>query len=121
MSASRKAVPSGERERSLRITHPDKVERFLVAMGRKMNRFPIPLGTVHGDSAVKDVVSAGLLGMITDHRRSIAKFGTETGEKALTAWRYHSRINLTKLKLECYAAFLDERPESLELELERGT
>lgn len=96
----------------------DKVERFLVTMGGKMNRFPIPKGTANGDSAVKDVVAAGLAGMIADHRKAIKKFGEDTGEKALTSAA--ERIKKTKFKVQCYAAYLEERREWLESELERA-
>lgn len=96
----------------------NKVERFLVVMGGKMNRFPIPEGTPNGDAAVKDVVAAGLAAMIAKHRESIEKFGSETGERALEGQA--ERIKATRFKLQCYAAYLEERREWLESELDRA-
>lgn len=95
-----------------------KVERFLVVMGGKMNRFPIPEGTANGDAAVKDVVAAGLAAMITKHREAISNFGQETGERAVEGQA--KRIEATRFKLKCYAAYLEERREWLESELDRA-
>lgn len=89
------------------LSFVDQVEKFLTALGGNMNRFPVPKGTVRGNAAVKDVIASGLADVIAKHVKNIDKFGEETGEKAITTQA--EKIKKTRFKIECYAAYLEEK------------
>ena len=97
------------------ITFVDKVQVCLGKLNGKMNRFPVPAGTPHGDRSVKESVAAGLAALIQEHQEAIAGFGADTREKTLE--RAAERIRLTKHKIEAYAVYLAEERSRLEASL----
>ena len=93
----------------------DRVQAFLGRLNGKMNRFPVPAGTAHGDRSVREAVAAGLAGLIAEHEAAIAGFGEDT--RPATLERAAERIRLTRHKIEAYAAYLAEEREHLERDL----
>jgi hypothetical protein len=90
----------------------DRVQGFLGKLNGKMNRFPVPAGTAHGDKSVKDAVASGIAALIEEHRRAVADFGEDTRE--LTLKRAAERIRLTRHKVSAYAVYLQEERDRLE-------
>jgi hypothetical protein len=97
----------------------DKVQGFLGKLNGKMNRFPVPAGTPHGDKSVKDAVASGIAALIEEHRRAVADFGEDTRESTLE--RAAERIRLTRHKVECYSTYLAEERTNLERNLTTAT
>jgi hypothetical protein len=93
----------------------DKVQVFLGRLNGKMNRFPVPAGTPHGDRSVKDAVAEGLGALIVEHEQAIARFGEDTRTDTLE--RAAERIRQTRYKVEAYAAYLAEEKSRLEKDL----
>ena len=93
----------------------DKVQGFLGKLNGKMNRFPVPAGTTHGDRSVKDAVASGIAALIEEHRHAVADFGEDTRESTLE--RAAERIRLTRHKVESYSAYLAEERSNLERNL----
>src|SRR5262245_41457399 len=93
----------------------DQVQGFLGRINGKMNRFPVPAGTPHGDRSVKESVAAGLAALIKEHNDAIAGFGEDTRPSTLE--RAAERIKQPRYKLEVYAAYLAEERTRLEKDL----
>jgi hypothetical protein len=93
----------------------DGVQSFLGKLNGRMNRFPVPAGTPHGDRSVKDAVAGGIAALIEEHRAAIALFGSDTREATLE--RAAERIRLTRHKIAAYAAYLAEERDHLERDL----
>jgi hypothetical protein len=97
------------------VSFVDRVQAFLGKINGKMNRFPVPAGTAHGDKSVKDAVADGIAAMIEEHLAAIASFGEDTRQDTLV--RAAERIRQTKFKVEVYSAYLMEERTRLEKEL----
>src|SRR5262249_11684033 len=93
----------------------DKVQGFLGKLNGRMNRFPVPAGTPHGDRSVKESVAAGLAALIQEHQEAVAGFGADTREKTLS--RSRERIRLTRPRTEAYSVYLAEERSRLEASL----
>lgn len=93
----------------------DRVQRFIHAVGGRLARFPVPVGTPEGDRSVKEAVAEGLAGVIAEHRAAVATFGEDTREATLK--RAAERVRQTRFKLEAYADLLAEERARLEREL----
>lgn len=93
----------------------EKVQCFLGRLNGRMQRFPIPAGTPHGDRSVKESVAAGLKALITAHEEAVERFGDDTRPDTLE--RAAERIRQTRFKVEAYAAYLAEERERLDREL----
>jgi hypothetical protein len=93
----------------------DGVQSFLGKVNGRLARFPVPAGTPHGDSSVKDAVASGLACLIEEHRAAIAAFGEDT--RPSTLQRAAERIRLTRHKLEAYSCYLAGERERLEKDL----
>jgi hypothetical protein len=93
----------------------DRVQTFLGKLNGKLNRFPVPAGTPHGDSSVKDAVANGIAALIQEHRAAVTAFGSETRPSTLE--RAAERIRLVRHKVACYSAYLAEERERLERDL----
>jgi hypothetical protein len=93
----------------------DQVEGFLGRLNGKMNRYPIPSGTPHGDRSVKESVATGIAALINDHLQAIERFDEDT--RASTLERAAERIRQTRFKIETYACYLAEEKTRLEREL----
>lgn len=89
----------------------EKVETFLLALGGHINRFPILAGAARGNVSVKNVVTAGLISMVEDHRKAIQRLGSSTQDSTFNT-RYEA-IEATRLKAECYAEFLKDQAEQV--------
>jgi hypothetical protein len=90
----------------------DKVQAFLGKLNGKLNRFPVPAGTPHGDRSVKDAVAGGIASLIEEHRAAVAAFGAETRESTIE--RAAERIRLARHKVSAYSAYLQEERDRLE-------
>lgn len=90
----------------------DQVEKFLRSMGGKMQRFPVPKGTVTGDRSVKESVATGIAQLISEHMASIDKFGEDTRESTLK--RHAANIDQTRMKIQAYSEYLQGEKERLE-------
>jgi hypothetical protein len=97
------------------VSFVDKVQVFLSRLNGRMNRFPVPAGTLEGDRSVKDSVAAGLAALIAEHQSAIAAFGEDT--RASTLERAAERIRMAKFKVEVYASYLAEEKDRLEEQL----
>jgi hypothetical protein len=93
----------------------DGAQAFLGKLNGRMNRFPVPAGTPHGDRSVKDAVAGGIAALIEEHRAAIAAFGADTREATLE--RAAERIRLVRHKVGAYAAYLQEERDRLERDL----
>jgi len=93
----------------------DQVQIFLGKINGRMQRFPIPAGTPHGDRSVKESVAAGIAALIKEHEEAIAGFGEDTRESTLE--RAAERIKQTRFKVEAYSAYLMEEKGRLERDL----
>src|SRR5262249_27657725 len=72
----------------------DKVQSFLGKLNGKLNRFPVPAGTPHGDASVKDAVAGGIANLIEEHRAAVAAFDADTRPSTLE--RAAERIRLVR-------------------------
>jgi hypothetical protein len=97
------------------VAFVDNVQSFLGKVNGRLARFPVPAGTPHGDSSVKDAVASGLACLIEEHRQAIAAFGEDT--RPSTLQRAAERIRLTRHKLEAYSCYLAGERERLERDL----
>jgi hypothetical protein len=93
----------------------DRVQKFVGAMGGRLARFPVPVGTSQGDRSVKEAVADGLGALIAEHRAAVTSFGDETRESTIR--RAADRVRATRFKLEAYADLLMEERGRLEREL----
>jgi hypothetical protein len=93
----------------------DGAQAFLGKLNGRMNRFPVPAGTPHGDRSVKDAVAGGIAALIEEHRAAIAAFGADTREATLE--RATERIRLVRHKVSAYSAYLQEERDRLERDL----
>jgi hypothetical protein len=93
----------------------DGVQRFVNAVGGRLARFPVPMGTPQGDRSVKEAVAEGIGEMIAEHRAAVESFGEDTRESTIR--RASERVRTTRFKLEAYADLLLEERGRLEREL----
>jgi hypothetical protein len=83
-----------------------QVARFLAAVGATMRQVPVPMGTVEGNGAVKDSVTAGLQALVEEHEAAIKGFTNSTRDSTLE--RQARKISETRFKIEAYAEYLDQ-------------
>lgn len=95
----------------------DQIQRFVEALNGRLNRFPVPKGTQHGNKSVQEAVSEGIQQMIKDHIDAVESFGTDTRESTIN--KAIARLEVTKFKIEAYKDYLssqeDKLAESLDL------
>jgi hypothetical protein len=97
-----------------------KVDQFLLALtGRRLSRFPVQVGTPHGDASVNKAVAEGLEAMIAEHLEAVAAFGEDT--QGFVLERAAQRIQQTRFKVEAYAEFLEGAKEKLQAQLAEAT
>jgi hypothetical protein len=96
-----------------------RIQRFLEKLGGSVGRLPVAAGTKEGGKTIKDVVKAGIEGMIADHLAAIEHFGLDTREDTLQ--RAAERIKLTRLKVDVYQCYLADQAEHLGKALEEAT
>lgn len=93
----------------------DKMEILLGRVGGSLRRFPIMAGTAGGDRSVREAVDDGLETVIAQHVRAVEEFDETTRDTSLE--KMVERINVTRFKVEAYAAYLGERRERLHEQL----
>lgn len=94
----------------------DKVSKFVVGLGGRLSRFPVPEGTVNGNAAVGETVSSAMQTIIREHETAIEGFTLNTRNDTLETAA--DKIKMTRFKIEAYANFLEERREELLASLE---
>jgi hypothetical protein len=84
----------------------DKAARFLLAVSGKrcLRQLPVPMGTVEGNTSVKDAITDGLTKMARDHLGAIESFDVTTRDDTLE--KTVTRINETAFKIEAYAEYI---------------
>lgn len=88
-----------------------KVENFVTRLGGRVNRFPVPADTQQGDKSVQDAIINGLGMVIKDHEEAVAGFGVDTRHDTLE--RAAEKIKATRVKIEAYAHYLNERRQEM--------
>lgn len=94
----------------------DQVGLFVSQMNGRLNRFPVPEGTLHGDRAVQQSVTEGLENLIKEHNEAIAAF--HEGTRSSTLQKAMNHIDRIRFKIEAYTLFLDANKAKLEEQLE---
>jgi hypothetical protein len=89
----------------------EKVDHFINKLGGRLSRFPVPADTRQGDRSTQDAVANGLATIITEHETAIDDFGLDTRHDTLE--RAAERIKATRVKIEAYASYLEDRKEEL--------
>ncbi len=93
------------------VLFSDKVEKFVGTLGGALIRFPVPADTKQGDKNVGNAIANGLDAIVDDHRQAIADFGLNTQHGTLE--RAAEKIKETRVKVEAYASYLDDRKQEL--------
>lgn len=88
-----------------------QVESFLVALGGRISRFPVPAGTQYGDRAVQDAVAGSLQQLIDDHMLAVNQFSINTRKDTIE--HAAEKIKATRTKIEAYANYLADRSKEL--------
>lgn len=94
----------------------DKIESFLVRLGGRISRFPVPAGIGSADKSVKASIAEALQTMIDEHKDATATFTLHTRKDTME--HAADRIKKTRVKVEAYAHYLNEERERLLKELE---
>lgn len=89
----------------------DKIDLFLSKLGGKVQRWPIPAGTQHGDRAIQDTVADAMKELI--YRHELAVDGLTIHARQGTIEEAQKKIDSTRNKLEAYAFYLTDRKEEL--------
>jgi len=88
----------------------DAADAFLMQLGSKVGRFPVALGS--GKKSVKETVEEGLSRIIENHVKAVDALDIEEN-RASTFASQAEKIELTRLKIESYAYYLEERSKEL--------
>lgn len=88
-----------------------QVHEFLQKLGGRINRFPVPEGTQYGDQAVQASVEDYLGKIIEDHAQAVKNLGVFTRGSSIE--EAAEKINATRVKVEAYAQYLQDRKEAL--------
>lgn len=90
----------------------DQIKVFLEdQLGGRINRWPIPAGTAAGDKAVQESMAEYLNGLVKEHNAAMDNFTTHTRPDTIKSTA--EKINATRVKMEAYANYLQERREDL--------
>jgi hypothetical protein len=92
-----------------------KIETFISAVGGNLRRFPVPVGSKHGDRSVSEAVNDGIEKAVAEHVEAIAKFDPDTQDGTLE--RMVARINETRFRMEAYREYLGEKATEVEASL----
>lgn len=90
----------------------DKIQHFVQGLQGRINRFPVPAGTQHGNRSVQEAVSEGIQAMIQEHSQAVTEFGTDT--RISTVQRALDKIQKTQFKIEAYRELLDTERDKLD-------
>lgn len=88
-----------------------RIAKLLEAVGGSISRFPVPEGTVEGTASVKQSVEDGIESLINSHLEAIEKL--DMNSRQSTMEHRQQEIDMTKLKIEAYSLYLDEKRERL--------
>jgi hypothetical protein len=88
-----------------------KVETFVQKIGGRINRFPVPANTAQGDRSVSDAIVNGLSLVIADHEEAVEGFGLDTRHDTIA--RQAEKIKQTRVKVEAYAQYLQDKKDEL--------
>jgi len=90
----------------------EKIEAFIVAVGGKLSRFPVQIGTPSGDKSVKETVTHGMEALIDAHRSAIKEIREDAHPDVFK--RLAEKVKHTKMKLLGYGEYLDSQKAKLE-------
>lgn len=88
----------------------DKIEKFLSAIGGRLDRFPVYPGD-KADGAVSRVVADGMGATIEEFESAVAAFGASTRPDTLQ--RAAERISELRFKAGCYAELMADRSQAI--------
>ncbi len=88
----------------------NSADKFLGKLGSKVGRFPVALGS--GKRSVKETVEEGLSKIIENHVKAVDALDIENNRTS-TFVSQAEKIELTRLKIESYAFYLEERSKEL--------
>ena len=97
----------------------DRVEKFLAGLGGSLLRFPVPKGSARGDAAIQQTVTHGLEVIVGEHIKAIENLGLDARPETLE--RAARKIQATRLKIEGYGEYLNQKREDLERSLEHAS
>jgi hypothetical protein len=101
------------------VTHSefvDRVQGFVNALEGTLNRFPIPAGTKHGDTSVKQAVTNGMQQLVQEYQDALETYGTDTRPSTVT--KALERLETTEFKIETYKMYLEDEAANLNTKLE---
>lgn len=88
-----------------------KVQQFLVELGGRLERFPVPAGTEGGNESVAEAVSKGLQSLVDELEDAVDDWNQET--RPGTFKRAEERLDVIQFKVEAYAQHLGEKQREL--------
>lgn len=88
-----------------------KAHDFLIKLGGKINRLPVPAGTQYGDTAIADAVGDAINKLVEGHLKAVEGFTLNT--RADTIETQAERIKATRVKVQAYAEYLKDRSGDL--------
>lgn len=89
----------------------ERIQKFLETLGGHVNRFPVPMGTEQGDRAVQNSVADAMSQLITDHTLAVEAFSLNTRADTIAAAA--EKIKATRVKIEAYANYLQDKSKGL--------
>lgn len=95
----------------------EKVGGFLTKLGGALIRYEIYDGK-NAKASVKDAVEAGVREMVEGFRESVKEFGESTREDTFA--RAADKVKGLRFKLQCYAAYLEEKKAYLDEMVDEG-
>lgn len=99
------------------LPYAGKVVEFLTRLKGKCNRFPILAGTVEGNETVKTTIADKIDGTLTKLLDAVESFGRDTRQATLQSKAVE--IKETKLKIEAYSVYLQDKSKELIAQLEK--
>lgn len=93
-----------------------QVEQFVRAMGGQISRFPVPMGTEHGNASVRDAVSTGLSTLLGELNEAVDGWDDKTRESTME--KVQARYEQVSAKVDAYAEYLLGAQEGLMEQLE---
>ena len=92
------------------------IENFLTALGGVVGRWPVPAGTQHGNTSVQDTIGGAMSALIQEHNQAVAAFTLHTRPDTIEAAA--EKIKATRVKIEAYANYLQDRSAGLLAEVD---
>lgn len=89
----------------------EKIDLLMTKLGGHLRRIPVPAGTQRGDKEVQDLMAETLAQLIQDHNAAVALFSVNTQKGTIESAA--DKIKATRVKVEAYANYLQERSKDL--------